>query len=105
MGGRMIKMQTIINNLQQKKVELPFNRDKTIKKIMKIEKELYMPRHIPKGTPEDPDNPDYKTFSQEEKDNCWCPNCKYPYEYWNKMQDDELKRSLASAEIAKSENK
>ena len=99
----MIKMQTIINNLQQEEVELPFSRDKTIKKIMKIEKELYMPQHIPQGTPEDPDNPDFREFTQEEKDKCWCPNCKYPYKYWDKMKDDELKRQLSSAEQARTE--
>ena len=96
-------MQTIINNLNADRVELPFNRDKAIKKIMKIEKELYMPRHTPKGTPEDPDNPDFRTFTQEEKDSCWCPNCKYPYSYWDKQEDEELKRSLASAEFARTD--
>ena len=94
-------MQTIINNLGGDKVELPFNRDKAIKKIMKIEKSLYMPKHIPQGTPEDPDNPDFRIFTQEEKDSCWCPNCKFPYKYWDKMEDEELKRQLASAEWAR----
>ena len=94
-------MQTIINNELKAKIEVPFNRDKTIKKIMKIEKELYMPRHIPKGTPEDPDNPNYREFSQEEKDKCWCPNCKYPFEYYDKKDDAELKRILAGVEEVK----
>lgn len=97
----MIKMQTIINNLSGDKVKMPFNRDKAIKKIMKIEKSLYMPKHIPQGTPEDPDNPDFRIFTQEEKDSCWCPNCKFPYKYWDKMEDEELKRQLASAEWAR----
>lgn len=71
---------------------------------MKIEKELYMPQHIPQGTPEDPDNPDFRKFTQEEKNRCWCPNCKYPYEYWNEMKDDELKRAFSSAEYSKAES-
>ena len=55
-----------------------FNREKSIKRIMQLEGELFMPKHIPKGTPEDPDNPDFREFSQYEKDNCKCSNCKFP---------------------------
>ena len=63
---------------------LTFNKEKIIKNIMSLEKKLFMPKHIPKGTKDDPDNPDFKGFSQEEKDSCWCPNCRYPTEYWDK---------------------
>tara|TARA_Y100001951_G_scaffold102579_1_gene109507 strand:+ start:162 stop:458 length:297 start_codon:yes stop_codon:yes gene_type:complete len=94
-------MQTIINNELKAKIEVPFNRDKTIKKIMKIENEVFMPKHIPQGTPEDPDNPDYREFTQEEKDACRCPNCKYPFKYFDKKDDAELKRTLASMEEVK----
>ena len=94
-------MQTFINNELKAKIEVPFNRDKTIKKIMKIENEAFMPKHIPQGTPEDPDNPDFREFTQEEKDACSCPNCKYPFEYFNKKDNAELKRTLASMEEVK----
>ena len=80
---------------------LVFSRSKTIKRIMELERDLFMPKHIPKGTPEDPDYPEemgYREFTQEEKDNCACSNCKYPYEYWEAKEDVELKRDLASLE-------
>ena len=78
-----------------------FNKEKAIKRIMQLESEMFMPKHIPKGTPDDPDNPDYREFTDEEKENCWCPNCKFPYEYWNKKTDKELQMELASLEKCK----
>ena len=97
----MIKMQTIINNELKENSEMPFNKEKTAKKIMKLEAELFMPQHIPQGTPEDPDNPDYRVFTQVEKDKCSCSNCKFPFRYWVKKTDVELRRSLSSLEYLK----
>ena len=65
---------------------------------MSLEKILYMPQHIPKGTKEDPDNPDFKEFTQEEKDACWCPNCKYPFEFWNGKELPYLLNHLRNLE-------
>ena len=76
-------------------------REKMIKRVMELEKELFMPKHIPKGTPEDP-KPDWmKDFTQEEIDSCWCPNCKYPLEYWDEKTDEELQRELTNLEHMK----
>ena len=78
-----------------------FNREKSIKRIMQLEGELFVPHHIPKGTDEDPDNPDFREFSQDEKDNCKCSNCKFPYDYWIKKTDKELQTELMSLETLK----
>ena len=91
----------IINDNGGKRVDILFNKEKAIKRIMQLESEMFMPKHKPKGTPEDPDNPDYREFTQEEKDNCTCPNCKFPYEYWNKKTDKKLQMDLASLEKCK----
>jgi hypothetical protein len=85
------KMKEIISNELSGRVEMEFNREKTIKEIMKLEDELFMPKHVPKGTEEDPDNPDYREFSQEEKDNCKCQNCKYPMEWWQRTEMMDVK--------------
>ena len=77
---------------------LTFSKEKVIKRIMEIEQREFMPKHIPQGTKDDPDNPDYRTFTQVEKDACWCPNCKYPYEYWSKKELEELMRTLRGFE-------
>jgi hypothetical protein len=87
------KMKEIISNEISSRVEMQFNREKTIKEIMKLEDELFMPKHVPKGTEEDPDNPEYREFSQEEKDNCACQNCKYPLEWWQRMEKNTDKES------------
>ena len=75
-----------IQSKEEREATLTFSKDKIIKNIMSLENVLFMPVHIPKGTKEDPDNPDFKTFTQEEKDACWCSNCRYPFEYWNKRE-------------------
>ena len=62
-------------------------RDKMIKRIMQLEKELWMPKHIPAGTEEDPKPADMREFTQQEIDDCGCSNCKYPYEYWNEKTE------------------
>ena len=80
---------------------LMFNKEKAIKRIMQLEGELFVPHHIPKGTDEDPDNPDFREFSQYEKDNCKCSNCKFPYDYWIKKTDKELQTELMSLETLK----
>ena len=79
------RCRDVIYKLQSKEDRgaLTFSKDKIIKNVMALENKLFMPQHIPKGTKEDPDNPDFKKFTQEEKDSCWCSNCKYPFEYWN----------------------
>jgi|TARA_R100000781_G_scaffold114282_2_gene84701 hypothetical protein len=87
------KIEYIINKYKPKQhrdLNL-FNRDKTIKSIMKLEAELFMPKHVPKGTEEDPDNPDYREFSQEEKDNCHCMNCERPFEWWQRTEKMDVK--------------
>lgn len=86
-------MKDIINRELSTRVNMEFNREKTIKEIMILENEIFMPKHIPKGTPEDPDNPDYREFTQEEKDNCPCQNCKYPMEWWQRMEKNEDEKS------------
>lgn len=86
-------MKDIINRELSTRVNMEFNREKTIKEIMILENEIFMPKHIPKGTPEDPDNPDYREFTQEEKDNCSCQNCKYPMEWWQRMEKNEDEKS------------
>ena len=65
---------------------------------MALEKKMFMPQHIPKGTKEDPDNPDFKVFSQQDKDSCWCPNCRYPFEYWNDKELPYLLNHLRNLE-------
>ena len=83
------RCKDVIYKLQSKEergVSLTFNKDKIIKNIMSLENVLFMPQHIPKGTKEDPNNPDFKTFTQEEKDASWCSNSRYPFEYWNKKE-------------------
>ena len=113
----MLRLNTPMNTLQKNKIKdiicqtvaitdrsrdiLTFSRTKAIKRIMELERKLFMPMHIPKGTPEDPDYPEemgYREFTQEEKDNCSCSNCKYPIKYWEEKEDDQLKRDLASLE-------
>lgn len=85
------KMKEIISNEISSRVEMQFNREKTIKEIMKLEDELFMPKHVPKGTEEDPDNPEYREFSQEEKDNCHCMNCERPVEWWQRTEKMDVK--------------
>jgi len=80
---------------------MTFSKDKAIKRIMDLEKELFMPEHIPRGTKDDPLNPDFRVHTKAEMDKCSCSNCKYPYEYWIKRDSDELKRSLRSLEELK----
>ena len=113
----MLRLNTPMNAMQKQKIkdiichtvantdrsrdELTFSRTKAIKRIMELERELFMPMHIPRGTPEAPDYPEemgYREFTQEEKDNCSCSNCKYPIKYWEEKEDDQLKRDLASLE-------
>ena len=53
----------LFNELKNNSILVKFS-----KNIMSLENVLFMPRHVPKGTKEDPDNPDFKTFTQEEKD-------------------------------------
>ena len=76
------KLQTV----EERGASLTFSKDKIIKNIMSLEKKMFMPQHIPKGTKADPDNPDFREFTKEEKDACWCSNCRYPHEYWNKKE-------------------
>ena len=80
---------------------LTFSKDKVIKRVMELEKKLFMPKHVPKGTKEAPDNPDYRSVSQEEKDNCTCANCKFPFEYWVKKDISELIMYLRGLEEMK----
>ena len=80
---------------------MTFNKDKAIKRIMDLEKELFMPEHIPRGTKDDPLNPDFRVHTKAEMDKCSCSNCKYPYEYWIKKDSSELKRNLRSLEELK----
>lgn len=87
------KIKDIINEHEKTIEMMEFSREKTIIAIMALEEELFMPKHIPKGTPEDPDNPDYREFTQEEKDNCKCQNCKYPMEWWQRMEKNTDKKS------------
>lgn len=90
---RDLKIKDIINEYKPKDdrdLDL-FNREKTIKNIMKLELELFMPKHVPKGTEEDPDNPEYREFSQEEKDNCHCMNCERPVEWWQRTEKMDVK--------------
>tara|TARA_R110002020_G_scaffold121093_1_gene275469 strand:+ start:3625 stop:4002 length:378 start_codon:yes stop_codon:yes gene_type:complete len=90
---RDLKIKDIINEYKPKNdrdLDL-FNREKTIKNIMKLELELFMPKHVPKGTEEDPDNPEYREFSQEEKDNCHCMNCERPVEWWQRTEKMDVK--------------
>jgi hypothetical protein len=87
-----------IQSKEERELTLTFNKDKIIKNIMSLENVLFMPRHIPKGTKEDPDNPDFKKFTQVEKDGCWCSNCKYPFEYWNKKELHYLLSHLRNLE-------
>ena len=114
-------MQKIINNKTIEKLEydykikeiisnslpdeyrgaMTFSKDKAIKRIMELEGELFMPQHIPRGTKDDPLNPDFRVHTEAEMDKCTCSNCKYPYEYWNKKQNDELKRNLRALEELK----
>lgn len=76
-------------------------KDKMIKRIMDLEKQLFVPKHIPQGTVEDP-TPDWmREFSQEEKDSCSCPNCKFPYDYWIVKKDEELQKELSRLEYLK----
>jgi len=91
--NRDLKIKDIINEYKPKNdrdLDL-FNREKTIKNIMKLELELFMPKHVPKGTEEDPDNPEYREFSQEEKDNCHCMNCERPVEWWQRTEKMDVK--------------
>lgn len=90
---RDVLINHIINKRNKEVSEMDFSREKTIKSIMELEEELFMPKHIPKGTPEDPDNPEYREFTQEEKDNCKCQNCKYPVEWWQRMEKNTDKKS------------
>ena len=76
-------------------------RDKMIKRIMQLEKELWMPKHIPAGTEEAPKPADMREFTQQEIDDCGCSNCKYPYEYWNEKTDEQLQKDLSSLEFTK----
>ena len=95
------RCRDVIYKLQSKEdrgASLTFSKDKIIKNIMSLEKILYMPQHIPKGTKEDPDNPDFKKFTQEEKDDCWCNNCRYPSEYWNGKELSYLLNYLRNLE-------
>ena len=90
---RDLKIKDIINEYKPKNdrdLDL-FSREKTIKNIMKLELELFMPKHVPKGTEEDPDNPEYREFSQEEKDNCHCMNCERPVEWWQRTEKMDVK--------------
>jgi len=99
------KMKDIINSEMSTRMKMEFNREKTIKEIMKLEDELFMPKHIPKGTEVDPDNPEYREFSQEEKDNCACQNCKYPLEWWQRMKKniDEKSKNYGKLEYTESD--
>jgi len=95
------RCRDVIYKLQSKEergVTLTFNKDKIIKNIMSLENILFMPQHVPKGTKEDPDNPDFKKFTQEEKDACWCSNCTYPFEYWSKKELPYLLNHLRNLE-------
>ena len=95
------KCRDVIYKLQtneERSVSLTFSKDKVIKSIMSLEKKLFMPQHIPKGTREDPDNPDFKEFTQVEKDACWCPNCRYPVEFWDKKEITYLLNHLRNLE-------
>ena len=95
------RCRDVIYKLQSKEdrgASLTFSKEKIIKNIMSLEKVLFMPRHIPKGTKEAPDNPDCKEFSQEEKDACWCSNCRYPTEYWDKKELPYLLNYLRNLE-------
>jgi hypothetical protein len=83
---------------EERRTSLTFSKDKVIKSIMSLEKKMFMPQHIPKGTKEDPDNPDFKEFTQAEKDACWCPNCRYPIEYWGKKEISYLLNRLRNLE-------
>ena len=76
-------------------------KDKMVKRIMALEKQLFMPQHIPQGTEGDPTLEGMREFSQEEKDNCTCSNCKYPFEYWNIKSDEELQKELSRLEHLK----
>jgi len=87
-----------IQRKEEREAPLTFNKEKIIKSIMSLENKLYMPKHVPKGTKEDPDNPDYKEFTQEEKDSCSCSNCKYPFNYWNKEELSYLLNHLRNLE-------
>ena len=87
-----------IQSKEERGVSLTFNKEKIIKNIMSLESILFMPRHIPKGTKEDPDNPDYREFTKEEKDDCWCSNCKYPFEYWSGKELTYLLNHLRNLE-------
>tara|TARA_R110002051_G_C8760957_1_gene501662 strand:+ start:3117 stop:3455 length:339 start_codon:yes stop_codon:yes gene_type:complete len=91
----------IKENKMYKNVEFMFNKEKAIKRIMQLEGELFIPHHVPQGTPEDPDNPEFREFSQQEKDNCRCHNCKFPVAYWNKKTEREIQRDLSSLEYLK----
>ena len=83
---------------EERSISLTFSKDKVIKSIMSLEKKLFMPQHIPKGTREDPDNPDFKEFTQAEKDACWCPSCRYPVEFWDKKEIIYLLNHLRNLE-------
>ena len=83
---------------EEREAPLTFNKDKIIKNVMALEKKMFMPQHIPKGTKEDPDNPDFNKFTQAEKDACWCPNCKYPFEYWSGKELTYLLNHLRNLE-------
>ena len=37
-------------------------------------------------------------FTQEEKDGCWCSNCTYPFEFWNKKELPYLLNHLRNLE-------
>lgn len=76
-------------------------KDKMIKRIMQLEKELWIPAHIPAGTEEDPKPSDMREFTEDEIENCGCSNCKYPYEYWEAKTDVELQKDLSSLEYTK----
>ena len=95
------RCRDVIYKLQSKEdrgASLTFSKEKIIKNIMSLEKLLFMPQHIPKGIKEDPDSPDLKEFTREERESCWCPNCRYPTEYWNKKELPYLLNYLRNLE-------
>jgi hypothetical protein len=91
----------LLDGNEEKGELLTFSKEKVIKRIMEIEQETFMPQHIPKGTKEDPDNPDFRKFTEEEKDDCWCSKCRYPFSYWNEKPMNDLMMTLRSLEELK----
>ena len=91
----------LLNGNEDRGASLTFSKEKIIKRIMEIERETFMPKHIPKGTKDDPDNPDYRKFTQEEKDACWCSSCRYPFSYWSEKPINDLMMTLRSLEELK----